>query len=206
MSKYEFKATVKNDILECTLMQPKYIILKKRNSYILKKSLTMKKIYFAISLVLLLFFIGCIKDLQTTGGNSQFASIKATIGTISFNSNKNNVNVQMSPPQQGGTVGGQSQVTLTGESDISTGTDKDYLVIAFGYNPGDIKKYSIEKKEAICAYHKSGSSDDITLQGTVTILKNSISGNGKYYLYGTFDFTTQKGVHVNTGTFTVYVN
>lgn len=164
----------------------------------------MKKISFAFSLIMLSLLVGnCTKDKA----NAESAYVKATIGTIAFYSSTDKVNVGEDANPQGGTTGGTEQVTITAESEASTGTDKDYLVIAFGYKAGDIKTYSIQQKEAISAYHKSGSGDDIAQTGTVTITDNKVSdfSLGRY-LHGTFDITTQKGVHVSNGTFTVYVN
>ena len=165
----------------------------------------MKTINFTIAFVFLLsMLVSCTKK-ET---NAQSASVTATIGTTQFTSSGTSVNVGEDPtPAQGGTVGGQEQVTITAESDASAGTDKDYLVIAFGYNPGDIKSYSVQKREAICAYHKSGSNDDIALTGTVTITSNtSLDGALGKHLDGTFNFTTQKGLNVSNGAFIVQVN
>jgi len=161
----------------------------------------MKKNYFIISIAfLLLVATGCTKD-QT---NSFSAAVTATVGTTPYSSTKNNVNVGESAIVPGGTVGGTEQVTITAGSDASTDS---YLVIAFGYAANDIKTYSVATHEAICAYHKSGTSnDDLATSGTVTITGNDSSdvSLGKH-LTGTFDFTTQAGVHI-TGNFSVQVN
>ena len=166
----------------------------------------MKTINFTIAFVLLLsMLVSCTKK-ET---NAQYAYVAATIGTSQFSSSGTSVNVGEDPtPAQGGTIGGQEQVTITAESNASTGTDKDYLVIAFGYNPEDIKSYSVQNREAICAYHQSGSNgDDIALTGTVTITDNGVlDGALGKHLNGTFNFTTQKGINVSNGTFSVQVN
>jgi len=166
----------------------------------------MKIINFTIAFVFLLsMLVSCTKK-ET---NAQSATVTATIGTTQFTSSGTNVDVGEDPtPAQGGTIGGQEQVTITSESNASTGTDKDYLVITFGYNPGDIKSYSVQNREAICAYHKSGSNgDDIALTGTVTITDNQgVDGSLGKHLHGTFNFTTQKGINVSNGTFSVQVN
>lgn len=163
----------------------------------------MKRISFSLSLILSLLFFSCTKQQE----NENTAFVTATIGTTAFSSNKANVNVGEHPNPQGGVIGGTEQVTITGQSDASTGTDKDYIVIAFGYKAGDVKSYSIDSKEAIGAYHKSGSPDDVALKGTVTITGNSgLDGSLGKHLNGTFDFTTQQGVHVSSGAFGVQVN
>lgn len=162
----------------------------------------MKKNYLIIAISFLLLATGCTKD-QT---NSFSASVTGTVGTSSYSSTSNNVNVGEGGIVAGGTVGGTEQVTITAANDAN---NADYLVIAFGYAANDVKSYNVASKHAICAYHKSGaSSDDIAVSGTVTITKNEaiqIQGFEGKHLTGTFDFTTQSGVHI-TGNFSVQVN
>lgn len=165
----------------------------------------MKTINFTIAFVfLLLMLVSCTKKQE----NAQNAYVGTTIGTAQFTSSGVNVNVGEDSLSQGGTLGGEEQVTITAESDASTGSDKDYLVIAFGYKQGDIKSYSVQNKEAIGAYHKSGSNgDDIAISGTVTITDNvGLDGSLGKHLNGTFNFTTQKGLNISSGTFGVQVN
>jgi curli biogenesis system outer membrane secretion channel CsgG len=161
----------------------------------------MKKHYFIVAIAFLLLTVtGCSKE-ET---NSFSASVTATVGTTSYSSTKNNVNVGESGIVAGGTVGGTEQVTITATNDAASDS---YLVIAFGYAANDVKSYSVASKQAICAYHKSGTTnDDLAVSGTVTITSNDASdvSLGKH-LMGTFDFTTQSGVHV-VGNFSVQVN
>jgi len=159
----------------------------------------MRKNYFVVAAAfLILIASGCSKSST----NAFSANVTATVGTNSFSSTKNNVNVDESPSVQGGTVGGTEQVTITATSDASSSS---YLVIAFGYAANDVKTYNIANQEALCAYN-NGSGDDPAVSGSVTITSNNTSdvSEGKH-VSGTFDFTTQNGVHV-TGYFGVQVN
>ncbi|MBV9961519.1 MAG: hypothetical protein JO072_04670 [Parafilimonas sp.] len=159
----------------------------------------MRKNYFVVAAAfLMLITAGCSKSST----NKFSANVQATIGTNAFSSTKNNVNVDESAPVQGGTVGGTEQVTITATSDASSSS---YLVIAFGYAANDVKTYNIADQEALCAYN-SGSGDDPAVSGSVTITSNNTSevSEGKH-LSGTFDFTTQGGVHVS-GYFGVQVS
>ncbi len=164
------------------------------------------KLSFSIPLLLLMLILnfGCTKSQQ----NSANAYVTANIGTINYSSKKDNVNVNESAAVPNGTVGGQFQVTITANDDNATSTNKSYLVIAVGYNPGDIKTYDVGSKQAICSYHKSGSTqDDIAQTGTVTITSNHANDAALgHQLDGSFDFITYGGVHVTNGSFTVYVS
>lgn len=161
----------------------------------------MKKNYLLFAIAFLfLMTTGCNKKQK----NTYDADVTATIGTIAFHSTGKNVDVGESPAVVGSAMGGTEDVTITGSDNTVT---ESYLVVEFGYTANDVKSYSVDTKQAICAYHKSGAvSDDVALTGSVTITKNiPVEITVGKHLEGNYDFTTQAGIHV-TGTFSVQVN
>ena len=149
----------------------------------------MKKSIFTLILLssISTVFVSCTKkqvDQLTT------QSMTANIGTVAYTA-KEVVGRSDPNPSPGWT--GKTEVTITGSNGNS------YIVVAImdwnESNPASDYSFSSPNQTAIGGYNSGSGSDDPIVSGTLH-LTTSIGG---VYIEGTFDFTTQAGVHVSNG-------
>ena len=149
----------------------------------------MKKSIFTLILLssISTVFVSCTKkqvDQLTT------QSMTATIGTAAYTAKEV---VGRSDPNPNAAWAGKTEVTITGSNGNS------YIVVAImdwnESNPTLDYSFSSPNQTAIGGYNSGSGSDDPIVSGTLH-LTSSIGG---VYIEGTFDFTTQAGVHVSNG-------
>lgn len=148
---------------------------------------------FTFSLILLLsmsaIFVSCTKkqvDQLTT------QSMTASVGTSVFTAKEVNGRTD---PNPNANWAGKSEVTITG----SDGAKYIALAIMDWNENNPTMDYSFNSPNAtvIGGYNPGSGSDDIITSGTLHITTSL----GGVYLEGSFDVTTQLGVHISNGYF-----
>jgi hypothetical protein len=148
----------------------------------------MKKLFLLASALTMLFIISCTKKEAA----AILDNVTAQIGTVSFQTNSlGKVYSSTSNP---------TQFTITANG--AAGGEYIVLAIKSFDRTNNLGTYTIgtaTTSQAVGAYHKANtSSDEIAVSGQIII-----SNSGTDHINGTYNFTTQQGTVLSSGTFFV---